>query len=31
MSQKIAITFLKLETYANRPRGNYTFYNEETL
>ena len=28
MSQKIAITSLKLETYANRTRKNYTFYNE---
>ena len=29
MSQKIAITSLKLETHANRPRVNYAFYNEE--
>ena len=29
MSQKIAITSLKLETCVNRPRKNYTAYNEE--
>ena len=29
MSQKIAITSLKLETCVNRPRENYTAYNEE--
>ena len=28
MSQKIAITSLKLETCVNRPRENYTAYNE---